>query len=292
MIKKVALLNCIKGVIIMTMFFLIIGCTSNKYPNSFIERDIYKIETEYLGENLVDSCIQSEKIFFKDGRYSEIEYTYSYSTRICHYDKNGKIIMDIFTYKSKTIIQRCFYDRKGNEKKIVFSNLDLKPKGIAKRKNYYGSNNRIKRQICYDIYSNIEDIYNFYYDTLEYAMVIDRMSGKDYSDIAQTDYYQNGLLVKSVRFFGRDTLEYKYDNLGRFIYEDCSPIKRCYYSYIGDLLNKTVNVTYIDNVIKDTISTTTYHYLFDSLQRPIQTIATTISDRDTTEKKVTITEYR
>ena len=291
MMKKIALLNCTKMGIIMMMLFLIAGCTSNKYPNSFIESDIYKIETEYSGENPVDSCIQFERFFFKDGRYSEIYYNYPFSTSTLHYDKNGKLIMEIFT-RSNTEITRHFYDRKGNEKKIVISNVDLKPKGIAKNENYYGSDNRIKKQICYDFLSNIKNVYNFYYDTLGYSMVMDRMN-KDFSDIAQTDYYQNGLLVKSVQLFGRDTLEYKYDSLGRLIYEDLRNCNRLYYTYIGELLNETV-LRYMYKEIVDTVSITTYHYFLDSLQRPIQTIATTVSGRDKSniEKTVTITEYR
>jgi len=279
-----------KNYILLLLLLFIATCCSSKKVNT--ESMIYKIETKYSGENPVDSCIIFQKITFKNGQYLEISY-YGTSLIDMHYfNKDGKEFMVIAICKPEIRIDHHFYDEQGNHTKSEYFYLPSKVKKVAKSKNYYDTDNRIKKQICYDFDSNVVKYVNtFCYDTLGYSMVEYSFNYPN-TIPSETHYYQNGLLVKNERLGGRQVVEYEYDSLGRFVYEDkLFSNERLYYSYTGDLLDKIVEV---GKTSGDTISIRTYHYILDSSQRPIKTISTIVFNRnkEKAEKTLTITEYK
>lgn len=141
----------------------------------------------------------------------------------------------------------------------------------------------------YNFNSEIEGLSLFYYDTLGYSLINEKISYPN-TELITTYYYQNNLLVKITRNFSFNRIfEYSYDSLGRLIYEDLLSIPyRVYYNYDNDLLDKAFEISKLG----DTIKKTTYHYVLDSLQRPIQINTLIENYGDETKKTTTIIQYK
>lgn len=97
--KKNNLTDKIKYSVFYIALLFSIGC--NKKEKDFPNKEkAYKIETQYLGENLIDSCILKEKFFFPDGHHMEIYY-HKPGVRTSLYDERERPLMMLLEYNNK-----------------------------------------------------------------------------------------------------------------------------------------------------------------------------------------------